>query len=64
MGLWVLFGIVLLLLVWELGQTAVSVRGKSAPLPLETAITSEQQDAQALALADARVQELTDGQRS
>ncbi|WP_420645699.1 hypothetical protein [Candidatus Leptofilum sp.] len=63
-GLWVLFGVVSLLLVWELGQTAVSVRGKSAPLPLETAITTEQQEAQSLALADPRVQELTSGQRS
>ncbi len=64
MLLWIIFGVTLLLLVWELGQTAVSVRGKSAPLPLDTAITSEQQDAQALALADARVQQLTNGQRS
>ncbi|WP_420629588.1 hypothetical protein [Candidatus Leptofilum sp.] len=54
----------MVLLVWQLGQTAVSVRGKSAPLPLETAITSEQQTAQVLALADARVKELTNGQRS
>ncbi len=64
MGLWIIFGVTLLLLLWELGQTAVSVRGKSAPLPLETAITTEQQTAQALALADARVQQLTNGQRS
>lgn len=64
MGLWFIFGVTLLLLLWELGQTAVSVRGKSAPLPLETAITAEQQTAQALALADANVQQLTNGQRS
>jgi hypothetical protein len=63
-GLSVLFGVTLLLLLLELGQTAVSVRGKSAPLPLETAITTEQQTAQTLALADARVQALTNGQRS
>ena len=63
-ALWVIFGVTLLLLVWQVGQTAVSVRGKSAPLPLETAITTEQQTAQALALADARVQELTNSQRT
>ncbi|MCA9898336.1 MAG: hypothetical protein H6654_17085 [Ardenticatenaceae bacterium] len=63
-GLWVLFAVVLGLLVWELGRTAVSVRGKSAPLPLETAITADQQSAQTLALADSRVQALTSGQRS
>ncbi|MBK7893504.1 MAG: hypothetical protein WAS33_29650 [Candidatus Promineifilaceae bacterium] len=63
-GLWILFAVALGLLVWELGQTAVSVRGKSAPLPLETAITQEQQTAQTLALADPRVQALTSGQRS
>lgn len=63
-GLWLLFGLTLLLLVWELGQTAVSVRGKSAPLPLETALTAAQQQAQTLALGDARVQQLTSGQRT
>ena len=63
-GLWVLFGLVLLLLVWQLGQTAVSVRGKSAPIPLDSALTTAQQQAQTLALADGRVQQLTSGQRT
>ena len=63
-GLVVAFSLILVALLLLLGQTAVSVRGKSAPLPLDTAITSEQQQAQALALADARVQQLTAGQRS
>lgn len=63
-GLWLLFGLTLLLLVWELGQTAVSVRGKSAPIPLDTALTTAQQQAQTLALADRRVQQFTNGQRT
>lgn len=37
------------------------VRGKSAALPLEDDLTPEQERAQALALSDARVQELTVG---
>lgn len=57
------FGLILIVLLsW--GHTAVSVRGKSAPLPLDTTLTSAQQQAQALALADGRVKELTAGQRS
>ena len=64
MGLWLLFSVTLVLLVWELGQTAVSVRGKSAPLPLETTLTTAQQQAQTLALADVRVQAQTSGRRT
>ena len=63
-GLLAVFGLILVVLLLVLGQTAVSVRGKSAPLPLDTAITGEQQQAQTLALADARVKRLTNGQRS
>ena len=63
-GLVAAFGLILLLLLLVLGRTADSVRGKSAPLPLDTAIVPEQQQAQALALADGRVKALTEGQRS
>lgn len=63
-GFFILASCLLLLLLSFALRPSTSVRGKSAPLPLSTAISSAQQQAQTLALADVRVQKLTAGQRT